>query len=620
VSAVGGAEQTVTWTSSDVSGKVAVDSTGKVTIAGDAALDTYTITATSTFDGSKQGTATITVTERPAIPAVTSVVVSPSSKSVVQGGIQQLSAEVSAVGGAEQTVIWTSSDDSGKVAVDSTGKVTVAGDAALNTYTITATSTFDGSKQGTATITVTERPAIPTPGPSTPETSTPVIVPVPVKERLTVNVEDSGDKTGRIVASAIIERTTGLDGTKKDDIHFTTEQAKKTVDSIVAAGSSSATIVIPDAKDEVKEVNIILGKDANKLITEAKIDLRIATENVKAILPFQSLAGFTDDLYFNFVPIKDQNQKQKVNERVGQDTLIKGAAGDKKVEVIGRPMMIETNMQSRSVTLVMPLRDVNLNESDMKALWVYIEHSDGTKELLKGELVPYNDKGVMGVQFAVNKFSTFTLLHIEGAEGIKQHNAYLKGYVDGTFKPENKITRAEMAAILSRVMTGNVNGAAAITFRDVSSPYWAQDAISKVTEIGLMKGYTDGTFKPENTITRAEMATIVARLLGNMTPAGTGYTDISGNWAEASILKAQKAGMISGYKDGSFKPDQAMTRAEAVKIINRLLDRVPFSGSLQSTFKDVADTYWALRDIEEASADHEYEITADGREKWVQKP
>ncbi|MBP2002786.1 uncharacterized protein YjdB, partial [Paenibacillus shirakamiensis] len=161
VSAVGGAEQTVTWTSSDVSGKVAVDSTGKVTVAGDAALDTYTITATSTFDGSKQGTATITVTERPAIPAVTSIVVSPSSKSVVQGGSQQLSAEVSAVGGAEQTVIWTSSDVSGKVAVDSTGKVTVAGDAALNTYTITATSTFDGSKQGTATITVTERPAIP---------------------------------------------------------------------------------------------------------------------------------------------------------------------------------------------------------------------------------------------------------------------------------------------------------------------------------------------------------------------------------------------------------------------------------------------------------------------------
>ncbi|NQX66445.1 Ig-like domain-containing protein [Paenibacillus alba] len=155
VDAVGGAATTVAWTSSDASNKVAADSAGNVTVAADATPGNYTITATSTVDNSKKGTATITVT---AAPAISSVTVSPSTASVVQGGSKQLTASVDAVGGAATTVAWTSSD--AKVAVDSAGKVTVAADTALGDYTITATSTVDNSKKGTATITVTTAPAI----------------------------------------------------------------------------------------------------------------------------------------------------------------------------------------------------------------------------------------------------------------------------------------------------------------------------------------------------------------------------------------------------------------------------------------------------------------------------
>ncbi|WP_409345211.1 Ig-like domain-containing protein [Paenibacillus sp. MBLB4367] len=157
VDAVGGAATTVTWSSSDTGNKVTVSSTGKVTVAADAPLGIYTITATSTVDTNKTGTATITVTEA---PAINSVSVIPSTASVVQGGNKQLTATVDAVGGAATTVTWSSSDAGNKVKVNSTGKVTVAADATPGDYTITATSTADTGKKGTATITVTAAPAI----------------------------------------------------------------------------------------------------------------------------------------------------------------------------------------------------------------------------------------------------------------------------------------------------------------------------------------------------------------------------------------------------------------------------------------------------------------------------
>ncbi|MCM3745861.1 S-layer homology domain-containing protein [Paenibacillus pasadenensis] len=155
VDVLGGAATTVSWTSSDVGNKVKVNSTGKVTVAADAEPRDYTITATSTVDNSKKGTSTITVTHA---PAVNSVTVTPSSASVEQGTSKQLAVSVDAVGGAAQTVTWTSSDIDNKVTVNSTGKVTVAADAAPGDYIITATSTVDNSKKGTSTITVTEAP------------------------------------------------------------------------------------------------------------------------------------------------------------------------------------------------------------------------------------------------------------------------------------------------------------------------------------------------------------------------------------------------------------------------------------------------------------------------------
>ncbi|HPR94433.1 MAG TPA: S-layer homology domain-containing protein [Syntrophomonadaceae bacterium] len=157
VTAEGGAAETVTWSSSDATGKVTVDGAGLVTVAADAAAGDYTITATSTVDNTKSDTATITVT---LAPAVTSVTVTPETATVARGGTQQLTAVVAAVGGAAQTVTWSSSDANGKVTVSESGLVSVTADASVGDYTITATSTVDNTKSDTATITVTLAPAV----------------------------------------------------------------------------------------------------------------------------------------------------------------------------------------------------------------------------------------------------------------------------------------------------------------------------------------------------------------------------------------------------------------------------------------------------------------------------
>ncbi len=157
VEAVGGASTDVTWNSSDQTGKVMVSNTGLVTIAADAVPGDYTITATSIADGSKAGRATLTVMYAPAIHHIT---VNPESANVTQGSSEQLTAAVTAVGGADPSVMWASNDSSNKVTVSSTGNVSVASDAVPGDYVITATSMYDLTKVATAIIKVTYAPAV----------------------------------------------------------------------------------------------------------------------------------------------------------------------------------------------------------------------------------------------------------------------------------------------------------------------------------------------------------------------------------------------------------------------------------------------------------------------------
>lgn len=181
------------------------------------------------------------------------------------------------------------------------------------------------------------------------------------------------------------------------------------------------------------------------------------------------------------------------------------------------------------------------------------------------------------------------------------NGAYISGLERGMFKPEESISRAEMATILTRVVGSKADITNELRFEDVAPGYWAAEAIAKVSALGIMSGYPDGTFKPEQPVTRGEMAALLLWLNPSTATPGDGFTDMAFNWYDWAINSAQGAGYIHGYPDGTFHPKQELTRAEAVVLLNQVLSRKPLNGQSQSTWTDVPNSYWAAGDIAAAS-------------------
>lgn len=182
------------------------------------------------------------------------------------------------------------------------------------------------------------------------------------------------------------------------------------------------------------------------------------------------------------------------------------------------------------------------------------------------------------------------------------HQPYMKGYPDGTFKPDQAMTRAEMATVLWRLHAGQEVTAQAINYTDDLG--WAAKEIHEVTSAGLMTGYRNGTFEPNKMLTRAEMAAVVVRWMDLSGDSSSPFMDTKGHWSEQNIALVQKAGYMKGMPDGSFGPNQYLSRAEAVTLINRVLNRGPLAGITVSSWSDVSLDHWASQDIEEATGSH----------------
>ncbi|WP_249897903.1 Ig-like domain-containing protein [Paenibacillus sp. PK3_47] len=439
------------------------------------------------------------------------------------------------------------------------------------------------------------------PGPSAPGPSTPAApapsAPSSTTETIPANVEN-GAAQGSTVSSVSITRLTDASGMKKDELTFTVDQVIRAINELKTAGSNIARIIVPDTNDEVTETKLSIPAASGKQLADNQITLDIFTVNAEVKIPGSSMAGFGPDIYFNLVPLKSQQQASDAEARA--KAQIQSVTGATSVTLAGRPMTIETNLQSRPVTLVLPISNASLTPAELNQLAVFIEHSDGTKELVKGEIVPFGQTGKSGIQFSVNKFSTFTVVLAQ--DPAVEVKAYMTGYTDGTFKPNQSITRAEIASIIARTFNQSpaISGAA---YNDVTAGHWAVNAISLVSSSGIMKGYEDGSFKPNQTITRAEMATILSRLITVAGENAVSFSDITGHWAQAAVEMTARAGIITGYENGTFRPNQSLTRAEAVTIINRALGIAPLTSAAQK-WTDVPAQYWAYGNIQAASVDH----------------
>ena len=208
------------------------------------------------------------------------------------------------------------------------------------------------------------------------------------------------------------------------------------------------------------------------------------------------------------------------------------------------------------------------------------------------------------------------------------HVAYIMGYPDGTVQPKGEITRAEACTIFFRLLTDSSRDyyfSKTNDYTDVNAGDWFNNAISTLSNAGIVTGYNDGTFRPNQPITRGEMAKIIANF-ANLNKGTKSFTDLSGHWSKTYVELAAGNGWIAGYPDGSFRPDQKITRAETVTMINRVLERVPakelrlLSRSIMLTFPDNNPGDWYYIAIQEASNSHEYQRSVyetTGDEMWT---
>lgn len=201
------------------------------------------------------------------------------------------------------------------------------------------------------------------------------------------------------------------------------------------------------------------------------------------------------------------------------------------------------------------------------------------------------------------------------------HYAYIVGYEDGTIRPNGHITRAEAATVFFRLLTDKARDANLTDrspYPDVSAGAWYNKAVATLSRMGILSGYEDGSFRPNATVTRAEFAAMAARFDTEAKPVDTPFTDLTGCWAADEIAKAYGKGWVNGYGDNTFRPNGPITRAEAVTLINRVLRRLPETDKDllpdERTWPDNPETFWGYLALQEASNAHLYDRKSDGYE------
>ncbi|MCD1147756.1 S-layer homology domain-containing protein [Peptoniphilus sp. KCTC 25270] len=299
--------------------------------------------------------------------------------------------------------------------------------------------------------------------------------------------------------------------------------------------------------------------------------------------------------------IKDDNYKI-VETKItfnGKDYIFKGwnTQADGKGKFVTRETVITPDMLNQ--------KDNDKVEEDMTLYAIWAEEESKPEPWMPVKPIP--DSGLL------NK---------------EDHKAYMFGYPDWTFRQEGNMTRAEATAMFARLMkdypkeqrTYNIN------YPDVAMDQWHYEAVGYMSEMNIVEGYQDGTFQPNAPITRAEFATMASRFDELAKTGGANFIDVENNhWALAYINSAATKGWVNGYPDGTFKPNQSITRAEVVTVTNRMLNRkadevfVIENIDKITNFTDLTPAHWAYYNIQEATNGHDYNRLENGiDEDWIQ--
>lgn len=331
-----------------------------------------------------------------------------------------------------------------------------------------------------------------------------------------------------------------------------------------------------------------------------------------------SHGGDDDDKYFFAI--------QKVDAQDGH--ALNGAKFelyqlDKNDRIVNR-RVVETTRQSSKSGIALFSVD---NKKSYDGIWYYAEVSAPEGYVLDRTEYEINHKDFSDSLSTAVKYAD-TVRNYRGTTpdllNDSDHFAYVIGYMDGNVRPYGLISRAETTTIFFRLLKDSVrdgNLLTSNTYTDVADDYWANTAISTMTGLGIVQGRSTTTFDPKAPITRAQFAAICARFDTGKSNGEQTFSDISGHWAEKYIQRAAELGWIKGFEDGTFRPDTYITRAQAMTMINRVLNRIPEDESDllpgMNVWPDCNPGDWFYLAVQEATNSHDFEHKAGNYETWT---
>ncbi|WP_146226653.1 S-layer homology domain-containing protein [Aneurinibacillus soli] len=532
-------------------------------------------------DGTKKEY-TITVNRGTGTVPVSGVALYQSTLSLTAGGsTAKLTATVKPDNATNKKVTWSSSNTD-VATVDANGEVTPK---TAGTTTITVT-TEDGSEKATCLVTVQSASSGGSSGGGggggSRDTSSST-------NTRTSSVLVGENEKGKQAASVEITRTVTADGKKSDTV---TLDAKKAAEAMAKAtdNMNKVTISIPDLKgNEAQEIVANVQKEALSTMADKGFSAQVVTDKATIELPKETVSSLSKkDVYMKIEPVTKENEIQQTKTLLGVQA--------KDGSVIGTPLHIETNFSGRT-KITLPLTGMNIptdakkQEDFLQSLAIFIEHSDGEKKVDKGE-IQYDEKhNPIGLSVWVDKFSTFTLVNLPKKKDdpkpqvpvfadIQGHWAQshiqqlvqsgaVSGYPDGTFKPNQTITRAEFVSMVVKAFGLQAKEKQGYAFTDTQN-HWAKAAIETAYTNGIINGYNTTTFGVNDTITREQMAVILTNIKKNGTEGKQlSFKDTASisTWAQKAVSQAVEEGIITGYPNQTFQPKKVATRAEAVTMI-----------------------------------------------------
>ena len=286
--------------------------------------------------------------------------------------------------------------------------------------------------------------------------------------------------------------------------------------------------------------------------------------------------------------------------------------------------VVETRQQSSKNGIALFGVD---NKNSYDGIWYYAEVSAPEGYVLDRTEYEINDKDFSDSLSTAVKYAD-TVRNYRGTTpdllNDSDHFAYVIGYMDGNVRPYGLISRAETTTIFFRLLKDSVrdgNLLTSNTYTDVADDYWANTAISTMTGLGIVQGRSTTTFDSKAPITRAQFAAICARFDTGKSNGEQTFSDIQGHWAEKYIQRAAELGWIKGFEDGTFRPDTYITRAQAMTMINRVLNRIPEDESDllpgMNVWPDCNPGNWFYLTVQEATNSHDFKHKAGSYETWT---